>query len=216
MHAGRIVEQQRTRELFASPAHPYTEELLASVSPWSRSSAKVCVDATMRYFARRLFHAMFLLLGVSIFSFALLQLAPGDFFSPMALNPQISSRTVAALRSQYGLDQPLPVRYQHWLGAVLKAISARHLLTTVRWLRFWRFARATPSLDWNLDASGVDAGDSAWNMRALYIAENGANGPAGRYVGIADGAGLGLVPDVAAAGRAHRMVSYRWNGFCIV
>ena len=33
----------------------------------------------MRYFARRLMHATFLLLGVSIFSFALVQLAPGDF-----------------------------------------------------------------------------------------------------------------------------------------
>jgi peptide/nickel transport system permease protein len=74
----------------------------------------------MRYFARRLMHATFLLLGVSIFSFAFLQLAPGDFFAPMTLNPQISARTVAGLRSQYGLDRPLPARYQHWLGAVLQ------------------------------------------------------------------------------------------------
>jgi peptide/nickel transport system permease protein len=73
----------------------------------------------MRYFARRLFHATLLLLGVSIFSFALLQLAPGDFFSPMGLNPQISGRTVAGLRSQYGLNQPLTIRYEHWLGAIL-------------------------------------------------------------------------------------------------
>jgi peptide/nickel transport system permease protein len=73
----------------------------------------------MRYFARRLIHAALLLLGVSIFSFALLQLAPGDFFSPMGLNPQISARTVAGLRSQYGLNQPLPIRYEHWLRAIL-------------------------------------------------------------------------------------------------
>jgi peptide/nickel transport system permease protein len=73
----------------------------------------------MKYFARRLGHATLLLLGVSIFSFALLQLAPGDFFAPMGLNPQISSRTVAGLRSQYGLDQPFPVRYGHWLRAAL-------------------------------------------------------------------------------------------------
>ena len=32
MHEGRIVEQQSTRELFAAPAHPYTAELVASVS----------------------------------------------------------------------------------------------------------------------------------------------------------------------------------------
>jgi peptide/nickel transport system permease protein len=73
----------------------------------------------MRYFARRLFHATLLLLGVSIFSFALLQLAPGDFFSPMGLNPQISGRTVAGLRLQYGLNEALPIRYEHWLRAIL-------------------------------------------------------------------------------------------------
>ena len=74
----------------------------------------------MRYFARRLAHAAFLLAGISVFSFALLQLAPGDFFSSLQLNPRISSRTVAALRSQYGLDKPLPVRYGSWLHSVLK------------------------------------------------------------------------------------------------
>jgi len=73
----------------------------------------------MKYCARRLIHATLLLLGVSIFSFVILQLAPGDFFSPMRLNPQISSRTVTGLRSQYGLDQSLPVRYGHWLHDVL-------------------------------------------------------------------------------------------------
>jgi peptide/nickel transport system permease protein len=74
----------------------------------------------MKYFARRLLHAILLLLGVSIFSFVLLQLAPGDFFSPMGLNPQISARTVNGLRSQYGLDQPMPVRYGHWLRRTLQ------------------------------------------------------------------------------------------------
>jgi peptide/nickel transport system permease protein len=74
----------------------------------------------MKYFARRLAHAILLLLAVSIFSFAILQLAPGDFFAPMELNPQISSRTIAGLRSQYGLDQSLPLRYGRWLHGVLK------------------------------------------------------------------------------------------------
>jgi peptide/nickel transport system permease protein len=74
----------------------------------------------MRYFARRVAHATFLLLGLSIFSFALLQLAPGDFFSALEVNPQVSALTIAALRTQYGLDKPLPVRYGSWLRAVLQ------------------------------------------------------------------------------------------------
>src|SRR5271163_137808 len=72
----------------------------------------------MKYLARRLVHATLLLLAVSFFSFAILQLAPGDFFAPMGLNPQVSSRTVAGLRAQYGLDRPLPVRYGHWLRGI--------------------------------------------------------------------------------------------------
>ncbi|MGA8408798.1 MAG: ABC transporter permease [Candidatus Acidiferrales bacterium] len=74
----------------------------------------------MKYFGRRLAHAVLLLLGISIFSFALLQLAPGDFFTSLEVNPQVSAHTVAALRAQYGLDRPLPVRYGSWLVAVLR------------------------------------------------------------------------------------------------
>jgi peptide/nickel transport system permease protein len=74
----------------------------------------------MRYLARRLAHAALLLIGVSIFSFALLQLAPGDYFSSLSVNPQISAKTVANLRAQFGLDQPLPIRYAAWLGSIIK------------------------------------------------------------------------------------------------
>jgi len=74
----------------------------------------------MRYLARRLLHSMLLLLAVSIFSFAILQLAPGDFFTPLSVNPQISAHTVATLRSQYGLDKPFPIRYEHWLRSVFR------------------------------------------------------------------------------------------------
>jgi peptide/nickel transport system permease protein len=74
----------------------------------------------MRYIGRRLMHAILLLLAVSFFSFALLQLAPGDFFDAMRLNPQISQHTVETIRSEYGLDQPLPIRYERWLRSMLK------------------------------------------------------------------------------------------------
>jgi peptide/nickel transport system permease protein len=42
-------------------------------------------------------------------------MAPGSFFDEMRLNPQISPETISLLRSRYGLDQPLPVRYARWL-----------------------------------------------------------------------------------------------------
>jgi peptide/nickel transport system permease protein len=73
----------------------------------------------MRYLAQRLLHATLLLLAISFFSFALLELAPGDYFDSMRLNPEVSRQALAGMRSQYGLDQPLPVRYGHWLAALL-------------------------------------------------------------------------------------------------
>src|SRR5262249_47515914 len=74
----------------------------------------------MRYLSRRFVHTAFLLVGVSFFSFALLQWAPGDFFDELRLNPRISAQTVEGLRSEYGLNQSLPVRYERWLRSIAK------------------------------------------------------------------------------------------------
>src|SRR5437879_9377727 len=73
----------------------------------------------MRYLVRRLGHAFFLLAGVSMLAFLFTSLAPGTYFDEMRLNPQIAPETVAALRAQYGVDKPLPVRYLSWLNSVL-------------------------------------------------------------------------------------------------
>ncbi len=74
----------------------------------------------MRYLRDRLVHGFFLLLGVSLLSFVLLEMAPGDFFDEMRLNPQISPETVVALRREYGMDRPLPVRYARWVRSALR------------------------------------------------------------------------------------------------
>lgn len=73
----------------------------------------------MRYFLRRLTHATFLFIGVSLLTFLFSTLAPGNYFDEMRLNPQISPETVAALRAQYQLDRPLPVRYGRWVNSLL-------------------------------------------------------------------------------------------------
>lgn len=74
----------------------------------------------MRYLLRRFLHAIFLLFGVSLLTFFFSALTPGNYFDEMRLNPQISPETVAALRAQYHLDRPLPVRYVHWLASVAR------------------------------------------------------------------------------------------------
>jgi peptide/nickel transport system permease protein len=75
---------------------------------------------TVKYISRRLVHAALLLLAISFLSFGLSQLAPGDYFDEMRLNPQISPLTIDGIRSQYGLDRPFPVRYGLWLQSIFK------------------------------------------------------------------------------------------------
>lgn len=74
----------------------------------------------MKYLERRLIHGILLLISVSVFCFLFTNLAPGSFFDEMRLNPQISPETISALRSEYGLDQPLPVRYARWVKSLLR------------------------------------------------------------------------------------------------
>jgi peptide/nickel transport system permease protein len=71
------------------------------------------------YLAHRLLRAILLLIGVSVLCFLFTEMAPGTFFDEMRLNPQISPETISALRSRYGLDQPLLVRYGRWVKSAL-------------------------------------------------------------------------------------------------
>ena len=65
------------------------------------------------YVLRRLLQTIPLLLGISLMTFLLLQLAPGDFLNQMAENPAISAETIEAMRVRFGLDKPWYVQYRH-------------------------------------------------------------------------------------------------------
>src|SRR5271170_7905351 len=71
------------------------------------------------FIIRRLVHLIPILLGVSLLTFLLMALTPGDYFTQLSQNPQISPDTLARLRAQMHLDRPLYVQYAYWLkGAV--------------------------------------------------------------------------------------------------
>jgi peptide/nickel transport system permease protein len=94
----------------------------------------------MTRLAQRVLHGLLLLLGVSALSFALLSAAPGNLFDELRLNPQISPETVAALKAQYGLDQPWPARYLRWLASMARgefgySLSYRCPVGTLLWPR---------------------------------------------------------------------------------
>jgi peptide/nickel transport system permease protein len=69
----------------------------------------------LSYTVKRLLHLIPILLGVSLLTFILLSLTPGDYYSQLAQNPQISPETLAALRAKQHLDRPWYVRYAYWL-----------------------------------------------------------------------------------------------------
>jgi peptide/nickel transport system permease protein len=90
--------------------------------------------------ARRTLHGLLLLAGVSVFAFALLSAAPGNFFDELKLNPQVSPATVAALQMQYGMGRPLPERYLRWLASVARgdfgySMSYHCAVGTLIWVR---------------------------------------------------------------------------------
>jgi peptide/nickel transport system permease protein len=71
------------------------------------------------YVFKRLLHMIPLLLGVSLLTFLLMSLAPGDYFTALQQNPQISPETVAHLKAQFHLDRPWYVQYLYWFQSIL-------------------------------------------------------------------------------------------------
>src|SRR5499426_1024061 len=72
-----------------------------------------------QYVLRRLLIAVPSLLGISLVLFIVLALAPGDPFSELATNPNVPPEVAAALRAKFGLDDPIYLRYLHWITAML-------------------------------------------------------------------------------------------------
>jgi peptide/nickel transport system permease protein len=76
------------------------------------------------YILRRLLLMIPTLIAISIVSFAIIQLPPGDFLDSMlaemeAQGGRMDEEQVAAIRARYGLDQPVWVQYFDWIGGIV-------------------------------------------------------------------------------------------------
>jgi peptide/nickel transport system permease protein len=71
-----------------------------------------------RYIAQRLLHTLLVLLGVSMLTFALIHMTPGDPVLVM-LGTDATASELERLRHLLGLDQPLYVQYLQYLGHLL-------------------------------------------------------------------------------------------------
>jgi peptide/nickel transport system permease protein len=73
-----------------------------------------------KYLLRRFLITIPTLIGISLVLFTVLGMAPGDPFEELALNPNIPAEVRLNLRQQFGLDDPIPVRYVRWFTSMLR------------------------------------------------------------------------------------------------
>ena len=88
------------------------------------------------YILKRLLYALPIALSVTVISFMLVYLAPGDPLNAIA-PADAPSEVIEALKSAYGLDKPVPVQYGLWVWRALHGdlgtsiASGRAVLTEV-------------------------------------------------------------------------------------
>lgn len=88
-----------------------------------------------RYIARRLIQAAVIVAIVAAITFVLIHLAPGDPFSSLLDNPNVSEKVRATLRAQYGLDRPLAEQFVRYVNALAHGELG------------WSFSHEQPVLD---------------------------------------------------------------------
>ena len=71
-----------------------------------------------RYLLRSLLIVIPSVIGISVVLFTVLALAPGDPFEELATNPNVPAEVRANLRAQFGLDDPIHLRYVRWFGSM--------------------------------------------------------------------------------------------------
>ncbi len=79
----------------------------------------LCNDTTA-YVVKRCGQAVLTIFLVSILSFLMLKLSPGDCFSELLLNPTTPKDVVASVRDRLGYGKPVLEQYWLWLGKTLR------------------------------------------------------------------------------------------------
>jgi ABC-type dipeptide/oligopeptide/nickel transport system permease component len=73
------------------------------------------------FIVRRLLYAIPTLIGISIITFVIVRLSPGDPIRFFVFGQRdITGEDIARLRHAYGLDKPIPLQYVDWLIAMVQ------------------------------------------------------------------------------------------------
>jgi peptide/nickel transport system permease protein len=68
----------------------------------------------LRYVLKRLVHMIPLLILISMITFGISKLAPGDFLTARMADPSMTKERLDLERKRLGLDQPVPIQYVNW------------------------------------------------------------------------------------------------------
>ena len=87
----------------------------------------------LTFIIRRLITAVFAVMAISVLAFVIIQLPPGDYLHAWisqleASGETIDQETIANLRAEYGLDQPMYVQYAKWAWNMLHGNFGTSLL----------------------------------------------------------------------------------------
>jgi peptide/nickel transport system permease protein len=101
-------------------SEPTSDNATTPAPPPTRGQGRRSHAALLRYLGKRLLIAVFLLVGMTIVTFTLTNLIPGDPVAA-ALGQEASDdpAIVARFRAEYGLDKSLPEQYFNYLGRLL-------------------------------------------------------------------------------------------------
>ena len=86
----------------------------------------------LRFIGRRLLLMVPTLIAISMLSFLIIQLPPGDFLSFYVANlaqrgEEIDEAELEAIKARYGLDQPMPLQYLTWLWGFIRGDMGRSM-----------------------------------------------------------------------------------------
>ncbi|MBX2999653.1 MAG: ABC transporter permease [Caldilineaceae bacterium] len=101
----------------------------------------------LRYIIYRLFLMIPTVIVISVISFIIIQLPPGDFLTSYvaaitARGEEIDEATIQALRNTYGLGEPVYVQYFKWMAGVVRgnfgqSFTWRVSVSSLIWDRIW-------------------------------------------------------------------------------
>src|SRR4029450_1702865 len=101
----------------------------------------------LAYIGRRALLAIFTVWAISVLSFVIIQLPPGDYVTSYiaqmaAMGSGVSDEGAQSLRSQYGLGQPIYIQYLKWMKQVVQgnfgmSMEWRRPVTEVIGGRLW-------------------------------------------------------------------------------